>query len=52
MPAIRVPITGAENRLLIIPRNRKINPSLAIAYKILGSGNIAPNKLKAKTILR
>lgn len=51
-PARSVPITGEENRLLITPRNRKINPSDAMAYKILGNGNIAPNKLRTKYSFR
>ena len=45
-PANNVPIIGEENLRLTIPKNLKIIPSFAIAYIILGRGNIAPNKLE------
>lgn len=45
IPAAKVPTTGVENLSLTCPKILNINPSDAIAYIILGNGNIAPNKL-------
>lgn len=47
MPANIVPKNGVLNRGCTLPKLLNIRPSLDIAYKILGSGYIAPNILKS-----
>lgn len=48
IPEIMVPINGVLNRGETLPINLKITPSPAIAYKILGKGNIPPRRLNEK----
>jgi hypothetical protein len=43
--ALKVPITGVLNLFEMTPNSLNKSPSTDMAYKILGSGNIAPNKL-------
>jgi hypothetical protein len=44
-PDSKVANTGVFVRALILAKNRNSKPSLAIAYRIRGRGNMAPNKL-------
>ena len=44
-PEMAVPNTGVWNRGWITPRNLKITPSLPMAYRMRGRGNMAPIRL-------
>ena len=44
-PDKKVAIIGVLNFGWVFDKNLNIKPSLAIAYKTLGRGNIAPSKL-------
>ncbi len=44
-PLKNVATKGVFNFIFIFPKNLKINPSEAIAYKMRGKGSIPPNKL-------
>lgn len=48
-PQMIVDIRGVLVVALIFDKNLKSRPSLAIAYKIRGSGNIAPKRLQNGT---
>lgn len=46
MPDIKVAIIGVFVVSFTAEKHLKSNPSSAIAYKILGNGKIAPNRLE------
>lgn len=48
IPESTVANTGVCVRALILAKNRNSKPSLAMAYRIRGRGNMAPNKLHQK----
>jgi hypothetical protein len=48
-PEMRVAKIGVFVLELILARNLNSKPSFAIAYRILGRGNMAPNKLERKS---
>jgi hypothetical protein len=50
-PESKVANTGVFVRAFILAKNRNSKPSLAIAYRILGRGNMAPNKLYQNKII-